>query len=191
MTYSGSLGAAEEAAGIDAAEDITPEEDDEAVSDAASDEAAATETAVDDTPEVDGEMDATSMFLPSSMGFSFMADVVGGIRIEASWGTYSKREIDGYPGVLQPEGAKPGRKSELWFRIPGNKTVTLSAKDLESRKMSREDQRGGVGRRSVPRRREPTLERPAPDNGDVDKRHSHLEADKREVLFPEQVCRLS
>ncbi len=136
VTYSGSLGAAEDAAGIDAADDITAEADEEAVSDAASDEAAATETAVDDTPEVDGEMDATSMFLPSSMGFSFMADVVGGIRIEASWGTYSKQEIDGYPGLLQPEGAKPGRKSELWFRIPGNKTVTLSEKDLGSGKFS-------------------------------------------------------
>lgn len=130
VTYSGSVGAADDAAGIDAADDITPEE--EVVSEAASDEAAATETAVDDTPEVDGEMDASSMFLPSSMGFSFLADVAGGIRIEASWGTYSKQAIDGYPGVLQPEGAKPGRKLELWFRMSGSKTLTLSAKELKS-----------------------------------------------------------
>ena len=188
VTYSGSLGAPDDAAGIDAADDITPEE--EAVSEAASDEAAATETAVDDTPEVDGEMDVTSMFLPSSMGFSFMADVVGGIRIEASWGTYSKREIDGYPGVLQPEGTKSGRKSELWFRVSGGKTITLSAKDLEFRKVSRKDQRCRIGRRSVPRRCEPAMERQASDNGHLDQWDTHVETDKREVLFPKPVCRL-
>jgi hypothetical protein len=42
-------------------------------------------------------MNAASMFLPSTMGISFLADTRGGLRIDVAWGTYHKEPLDGYP----------------------------------------------------------------------------------------------
>ncbi len=103
VTYSGSLDAADDEAGIDAAEAVSskvePGETDEPI-DTSGEDITATDASADSTPDIDTEPDASSMFVPSTMGISFLADISGGLRIEASWGTYQKREIDGYPGLL-------------------------------------------------------------------------------------------
>jgi hypothetical protein len=134
VTYSGSLDATEEAAGIDSADTVSADNapaDDAAVEDPTDDEASSREAANDPTPEVDTEMNAASMFLPSTMGISFLAETVGGLRIDIGWGTYRKEPLDGYPGVLGSERqAETGRDVEPWFRIPGAASVTLSDIDL-------------------------------------------------------------
>ena len=59
------------------------------------------------------------------MGLSFLADVSGGIRIDASWGTYAKEPVPGFTS-FRDDGATP----ELWFRTPGSASVDLTAADL-------------------------------------------------------------
>jgi hypothetical protein len=123
VTYSGSLGAKEEAKDIETAEEITDEIGTEAGEE--SDEDTSTDTA----PEIDSEVNTSSMFLPSTMGISFLADVSGGLRIEATWGTYRKEAVRGYPSHI------PGQEeTELWFRSPGSSSIDLDAKRLSGRR---------------------------------------------------------
>jgi hypothetical protein len=142
VTYSGSLDATEDEAGIDAAEAVSskvePGETDDPI-DTSGEDIAATDASADSTPDIDTEPDASSMFVPSTMGISFLADISGGLRIEASWGTYQKREIDGYPGVLgQQDPPKKQWKAEPWFRAPGKASLTLTRKEFETPRWRKE-----------------------------------------------------
>ena len=129
VTYSGSLGATEEESGIDMADAVTlenaPEAADEDSPDQDIDDSPDPVTGGDTTPEVDTEMNAASMFLPSTMGVSFLADVSGGLQIEAQWGTYRKESIDGYPGVISSQ-----KDAKLWFRTPGKSSTYLDGRRL-------------------------------------------------------------
>jgi Helicase conserved C-terminal domain len=127
VTYSGSLGATEEESGIDLAEPVTEENAPAAADEESSERDTDGDvpdpiTGGDTTPEVDTEMNAASMFLPSTMGVSFLADVSGGLQIEAKWGTYQKESVDGYPGVIGSQ-----KNAKLWFRKPGRSSVQLDA----------------------------------------------------------------
>lgn len=134
VTYSGSLDATEEAAAIDGADAVSADNasnHDPTVDEQAGDEASSREAAKDSVPEVDTEMNAASMFLPSTMGISFLAETAGGLRVDIAWGTYRKEPLEGYPGVLGSERqAETGRDVEPWFRIPGAASVLLSEVDL-------------------------------------------------------------
>src|SRR5260370_25298709 len=66
------------------------------------------------------------MFLPSTMGVSFLADVSGGLCIRADWGTYRKEKVAGYP-----QYRRDGKVPELWFRQPGTALMEVSKNDLE------------------------------------------------------------
>lgn len=80
----------------------------------------------DRRPDTEGEVDAMASFLPSSMGISFLASPRGGLRLEATWGTYRKEVVRGYH---PPK--KDGGDQELWFRVPGkSKPIELSFEDL-------------------------------------------------------------
>lgn len=130
VTYSGSLSAAEEAAGIDTAEDVTDEITDE--NRIAEGEASEEEVAADTAPEIDTEVNTASMFLPSTMGISFLADISGGLRFEASWGTYAKETVRGYAS----QGTSK-EETELWFRTPGQATIGLDSIELSKARYRR------------------------------------------------------
>lgn len=119
VTYSGSLSAAEEAQDIETAEEVTDENG------PAEDEGSQEETGADTGPEIDTEVNTASMFLPSTMGISFLADASGGLRIEAAWGAYRKEVVRGYSSHVQGQD-----ETELWFRTAGSATVDLDAKQL-------------------------------------------------------------
>jgi hypothetical protein len=129
VTYSGSLGATEEESDIDLADAVTlenaPAATDEESSEQDIDDVPDPVTGGDTTPEVDTEMNAASMFLPSTMGVSFLADVSGGLQVEAKWGTYHKESVDGYPGVIGSQ-----KNAKLWFRTPGKSSVHLDGHQL-------------------------------------------------------------
>jgi hypothetical protein len=98
VTYSGSLDATEEEAAIDSADAVSADNapgDDPAVEEPAGDDASSVEAGSDPAPEVDTEMNAASMFLPSTMGISFLAETAGGLRIDIAWGTYRKEPLEG------------------------------------------------------------------------------------------------
>jgi hypothetical protein len=142
VTYSGSLDATEDAAGIETAEAVSskvePGETDDPI-DTSGEDVSTTDASTDSTPDVDTEPDASSMFLPSTMGISFLADISGGLRIEVSWGTYQKREVDGYPGILgQQDPQKKQWKAEPWFRMPGKAELVLTRKELETPRWRKE-----------------------------------------------------
>jgi hypothetical protein len=65
----------------------------------------------------DNEPPVLNSFVPSSLGISFLADMVDGIDIEASWAVYNQRELPGWVG------AREGR-NELWFRTPHRQIVS-------------------------------------------------------------------
>jgi hypothetical protein len=134
VAYSGSEGAAteereaiENAPAIDATEQTVasdvadPETDraDEAESDP-TDAAPGTEAASED----DAETSTASLFLPSTMGLSFLADVSGGLEITASWATYAQVEVDGYPR------SRDGKPARLWFRYPKEFPLNLAKREL-------------------------------------------------------------
>src|SRR5262245_6906808 len=106
VAYSGSEGAAEEereaietAPAVDPSEQAVaanvadPDEEREAEEEIApTDAAPGTEAAT----ETDEETSTASLFLPSTMGLSFLADVSGGLTIAASWGIYKQVAVEGY-----------------------------------------------------------------------------------------------
>ena len=67
------------------------------------------------------------MFLPSTMGMSFLADVSGDFFIEAQWGTYHKQAVPGYAGHIHSQD-----EAELWFRTPGIASIKLDANQLST-----------------------------------------------------------
>jgi hypothetical protein len=130
IVFSSSLDATDEASGIDASETVGGEgvggaADAAGTGDQADIESAAIE---DKAPDTDIEVDPTSSFLPSTMGLSFLADLSGGIRIDASWGTYAKQPVPGFPS-FRGTGATP----ELWFRSPGKASIDLGVQELTGR----------------------------------------------------------
>lgn len=109
---------------------ITPagtEPDDQAFSDAAA-------RPVEPDPETEGETNASASFLPSTMGISFLADVTGGLRIVAGWGTYGLQTLKGYPTSAGEGGSDP----ELWFRRPGSAEREFAATELSGAGIVRE-----------------------------------------------------
>jgi hypothetical protein len=122
VAYSGSEGAAEEereaienAPAVDASEQAVaadvadPDQEREAEEEIAATDAAPGTEAVTETDE---ETSAASLFLPSTMGLSFLADVSGGLTVAASWAIYRQVAVDGYPA------SKNGTVPRLWFRYP-------------------------------------------------------------------------
>jgi hypothetical protein len=77
VTYSGSLDAREEVSEIEAAEPVTGEDSGEIESNDGQDDPPGEGPA----GETETEVDPSSMFLPSTMGVSFLADVSGGLCI--------------------------------------------------------------------------------------------------------------
>jgi hypothetical protein len=130
VVFSSSLDATDEARDIDASDTVGDEGvGGEADAAGTGDQADIESTAVEDrTPDSDIEVDPTSSFLPSTMGLSFLADVSGGLRIDASWGTYAKQPVPGFPG-FRDDGTTP----ELWFRSPGRASIDLAPQDLAGR----------------------------------------------------------
>src|SRR5690348_5160230 len=130
VTFSGSLDARDEEKDIETADAVG----DEGVSGEADEAGRQDEPEIesrrieDKTPDVDVEVDPTSSFLPSTMGLSFLVDVSGGIRIDASWGTYHKEEVPGFI-TFRDGGPVPG----LWFRTSGSASFELSRDDLAGR----------------------------------------------------------
>lgn len=136
VAYSGSEGAAveereaiENAPAVDASEQAVaadvadPDEEREAEEEIGPTEAApGTEAAT----ETDEETSTASLFLPSTMGLSFLADVSGGLTVAASWAIYRQVAVDGYPA------SKDGTVPRLWFRYP--KEVTLNFKPEKLRR---------------------------------------------------------
>lgn len=127
LVFSSVLAATEEAPDLEATEPVGEEgiggeADAYGMQDQTEIEGAAIE---DKAPDTDIEVDPTSSFLPSTMGLSFLADVSGGIRIHASWGTYVRQPVPGFPS-FRADGTTP----ELWFRTPGNATIDLAPGDL-------------------------------------------------------------
>ena len=132
VTYSGSLNATEEVSGIEAAAEVTvenaptaelPEEDAEEVDDQGA--------GADSTPEIDTEVDTASMFLPSTMGLSFLAKVSGGLIVNVSWGTYRKVDVPGYDNAAGQSNNQ--RETKLWFRNEGQGTVKLDPASFDRR----------------------------------------------------------
>jgi hypothetical protein len=139
VAYSGSEGAAgeereaiENAPAVDASEQAVaadvadPDQEREAEEEIAPTDAAPGTEAVAETDE---ETSAASLFLPSTMGLSFLADVSGGLTVAASWAIYKQVAVDGYPA------SKNGTVPRLWFRYP--KAVTLNFKPEELRSTQR------------------------------------------------------
>ncbi len=134
VAYSGSEGAAEEereaienAPAIDASEQAVaadvadPDEEREAEDEIVpTDAAPGTEAAT----ETDEETSAASLFLPSTMGLSFLADVSGGLTIAASWAIYRQVAVEGYPA------SKDGTVPRLWFRYPKQATLDFNSEEL-------------------------------------------------------------
>jgi hypothetical protein len=130
VIFTSALDATDEAGDIDTSdtmgdEGIGGEADAAGTRDQADIESAADE---DRTPDSDIEVDPTSSFLPSTMGLSFLADVSGGIRIDAAWGTYAKEPVPGFTS-FRDDGATP----ELWFRTPGKASIDLTPEALAGR----------------------------------------------------------
>jgi hypothetical protein len=130
IAFSSALDAGEEAGDIDTSETVGDEGvGGEADAAGTRDQAEIESTAVEDkAPDTDIEVDPTSSFLPSTMGLSFLADVSGSIRLEASWGTYAKEPLPGFPG-FRNDGGTP----ELWFRTPGSASIDLAPGELAGR----------------------------------------------------------
>lgn len=127
VTFTAAIDAQEEAkdieaAGVVGADGVGGDADDAGATDQPEIEASVIE---DKTTETDAEVDPTSTFLPSTMGLSFLADISGGIVVEASWGTYRKEAVPGYPNY-RDDGSTP----ELWFRIPGSARIELAREEL-------------------------------------------------------------
>jgi len=134
VAYSGSEGAAAEER--DAIEDASSVDASEAAAgdDANEDEERRNEGEIDPTDaapgteaesETDEETSTASLFLPSTMGLSFLADVSDGLTISASWAIYGQVAIDGYP----PQ--RDGSPARLWFRYPKTNIVTRSPSELQ------------------------------------------------------------
>ncbi len=124
VTYSGSLDATEEASGIEDADAI--EQEDHAMEETDADPDGDTPAGEGPAGESEVELNTSSMFLPSSMGVSFLADVSGGLRIEANWGTYRKVAVKGFPSHRDDE------VPELWFRTPLTLSLDVTASELGS-----------------------------------------------------------
>lgn len=130
VNFSATMDAGEEASDIEAAAPVGEEGvDGEAAEAGVEDQPEIEATASEDrTPDTDVEIDPTSTFLPSTMGLSFLADVSGGIRVEAKWGTYHKEEVLGF-STYRKDGSPP----ELWFRTPGRASEDFLVTDLAGR----------------------------------------------------------
>ena len=133
VAYSGSEGAAaEEREAIENAPSVDASET--GVADAADPDEERRDTGeidpIDAAPgteaesETDVETSTASLFLPSTMGLSFLADVSGGLTVTAFWAVYQQVEVDGYP----PQ--RDGSPARLWFRYPKDTTLTFSPGDL-------------------------------------------------------------
>ncbi|MCJ2032703.1 helicase-related protein [Methylobacterium sp. J-068] len=130
VNFSATLDAGEEAADIEEAAAVGEDGVGGSAAEAGVDDQAEIEaTASEDrTPDTDVEVDPTSTFLPSTMGVSFLADVSGGIRVKASWGTYHKEAVAGFPSFK-----KDGSAAELWFRTPDEKSEEYRLDELAGR----------------------------------------------------------
>ena len=147
VIFASALDATDEAGDIDASdtmgdEGVGGEADAAGTRDQADIESAAVE---DQTPDSDIEVDPTSSFLPSTMGLSFLADVSGGIRIDASWGTYAKEPVPGFSS-FRNDGATP----ELWFRTPGSASIDLVPEEIAGVLSFSGRPAGGCRRRTFP-----------------------------------------
>jgi hypothetical protein len=134
VAYSGSEGAAaeerdaiENAPAVDASEQAVaadvadPDEEREAEEEIApTDAAPGTEAAT----ETDEETSAASLFLPSTMGLSFLADVSAGLTIAASWAIYKQVTVEGYPA------SRDGTVPRLWFRYPKQVALDFTPEEL-------------------------------------------------------------
>jgi hypothetical protein len=136
VAYSGSEGAADEereaiesAPAVDESEQVVASDvADPDVEREAEEEIAPTDAApgTEAATETDEETSAASLFLPSTMGLSFLANVSGGLTVAASWAIYKQVAVEGYPA------SKDGTVPRLWFRYP--KEVTLNFRPEELRR---------------------------------------------------------
>jgi len=127
VTYSGTLDPAEAATGIDASEPIDSEDD-----------ASASATNLDANPadgedrreengtDDDEEVPQAFVFLPSTMGISFLVRVGGPLQIEIACATYEPKQMPGYSS----ENRAPGEVLDLWFRNPFSQVIELSSNEL-------------------------------------------------------------
>lgn len=124
--FASAVGAADEVADIETAQAVDEGVDDEEVADQAD---ISSNMAEDKVADTDVEVDPSAMFLPSTMGLSFLVDPVGGITLSASWGTYDKETVKGFPSFSRDGMA---RDPELWFRSAGSISLDLDAEQLGS-----------------------------------------------------------
>lgn len=124
VTYSGSLAIDPQESGIDSAEPVDAEEDG---SKGLSDDTVADVAATDEEQEVDG----ASMFLPSTMGISFLVKCRGGIKASVRWGAYHKQPLPGLHSHSEASG-----EPSAWFRQQHEYQKEFAWNDLAVRTLS-------------------------------------------------------
>jgi hypothetical protein len=122
--FATALGAIDEVADIEATQAV---EEDPSVEDVPDQPEISSGMAEDKVADTDVEVDPSAMFLPSTMGLSFLVDPVDGITLSASWGTYDKETVKGFPTFSKDGIAKD---PDLWFRSAGSISIDLSASQL-------------------------------------------------------------
>jgi hypothetical protein len=131
VTYSGSVETEkEETQGIDAAtmrEAMNPA--DAVTAEKTGEEIDVGTVGAAEDDDTDDETDASSSFLPSSMGISFLADVSGGLKIRVKWAIYRRSS-----GPALGGHAADDESPEYWFRIPGACEHEIAAEDTGVRR---------------------------------------------------------
>ena len=131
VTYSGTLASAEDQAGIESAEAVDPED------------LGDPETPVDEPPSVNGEgdeteaeVDATSMFVPSTMGLSFLLVGDGGVDVKVRWGTYQPEKVPGTSYGDSEEGRARRPELPYWFRQQHDRRIEVDAGSLGGQRVA-------------------------------------------------------
>jgi hypothetical protein len=115
VTYSGILDPGEAATAIAESEPVEAQD----VSDELGRERGAALS--DDRPDQsDEDLEPAFVFLPSTMGISFLVDLKGSLEVDVEWATYDQVLVSGY-------GVNPKSQDEqkLWFRRPARVKRTL------------------------------------------------------------------
>ncbi|WP_338501526.1 helicase-related protein [Sphingomonas kaistensis] len=121
VTYSGSLDPGEGTAALEQAEPIDSDRGDN------EDDGQATSSAPTDdrSEESDQDVEPAFVFLPSTMGISFLVETEGDLEVEVEWATYEGVTLRGYSTNSRSEEGQT-----LWFRRPTRRTLELDRESL-------------------------------------------------------------
>lgn len=137
VTYSGILDPGEEARAIGQSDAAEAQELSEELG-------REREAGTDDRPDQsDDDVEPAFVFLPSTMGISFLVDVQGPLEVDVEWATYEHLLVNGY-------GVDPRSQDEqkLWFRRPAQEKRFLGPdvllRSLQHRDVLVKDPKGGT-----------------------------------------------